>query len=204
MSYSQGAEEETILEIFNGYISESGPPWLLDIGCYDGKTFSNSLALIEQGWNALLVDASPRAFSAAVELHKDNPNVQLLCAAVSTSSGIIELQECADAVSSTEVGNVKTWADNGTQFWPIFVQAVTLHDIINRFGGPWDFVNIDVEGTSLHLFHELMNIEETSGWPSAICVEHDGYSVEIAERSSKRGFSTRFLDGNNIIIARKP
>lgn len=60
--YSQNGEQEAILKIFGE--SEGR---FLDIGAYDGKTFSNTLALIERGWSGVLIEPSPNAFMALAD-----------------------------------------------------------------------------------------------------------------------------------------
>ncbi len=58
MYYTQNNEEQ----IFIDYFKNQNPSELcvLDIGANDGKTFSNSLRLIELGWSAILIEPSPK------------------------------------------------------------------------------------------------------------------------------------------------
>ncbi len=55
--YSQNNEEKFILEHFKNRKGK-----FLDIGAYDGKTFSNTFALVELGWSGLEIEASPINF----------------------------------------------------------------------------------------------------------------------------------------------
>ena len=74
--YSQNNEDSLFKSIFpNGGN-------LVEIGAFDGKTNSNSLLLIEHGWNAVLVEPSPAAFDKILKLHRKNEKVHLFNVAV--------------------------------------------------------------------------------------------------------------------------
>lgn len=70
MSYSQNAEQEVILDYFGEMIGT-----VFDIGANDGKTFSNSLALIEKGWAGFLVEPGRRAYKLLCDLHEGRRGV---------------------------------------------------------------------------------------------------------------------------------
>ena len=68
--YSQGGEEKVIVEYFDGYRGT-----FLDIGAFDGKTFSNTKRLSDLGWRGVLVEPAPKPFFALIETHKGNKNL---------------------------------------------------------------------------------------------------------------------------------
>ena len=86
MSYTQGGEEAAILEAIGGL--QHG--LVLDIGAAHPTTFSNSRALIERGWNAILVEASPDHFLSLFREYKDHERVDLILAAVSVSGDCLQ------------------------------------------------------------------------------------------------------------------
>ena len=57
--YSQSGQDAFVLSYFNN--KRNGV--FIDIGANDGETFSNSRQLILDGWNAVLVEPSPKAFA---------------------------------------------------------------------------------------------------------------------------------------------
>ena len=79
--YSQNHEDDIILMYFKSkvYPLEIAKHefTLLEIGANDGKTFSNSLRLIEAGFKAVLVEPSPRAFQLLEKQHAGNESVTL-------------------------------------------------------------------------------------------------------------------------------
>lgn len=60
--YSQNDEQEFILKFFDGFVGN-----LLEIGAFDGITFSNTRALLELGWEGLLVEPDPRNVAKLIE-----------------------------------------------------------------------------------------------------------------------------------------
>mgnify|MGYP000961084393 CR=1 FL=1 len=67
--YSQNNEEEVILK----YLGDSTGTFL-DIGAFDGITFSNTYELVKRGWKGVMVEASPRTFIKLQENVKDFKN----------------------------------------------------------------------------------------------------------------------------------
>lgn len=194
MSYSQNDEERYILEA-TGNI-EHGK--ILDIGAWDPKIFSNSRALIEKGWDALLVEPSPRPLEALLREYGDTPRVQIVSACVGTEPGLIKMQVSADAVSTTSDDVSGRWSKAGAYYGSMWVPQITLAQIFNQFGG-FDFVNIDAEGVSADLFVELMNTEML---PACVCVEHDSRLVEVGAAASRRGYSQTYVSQENAVYRR--
>jgi FkbM family methyltransferase len=197
VSYSQGGEEEVILDTFK----DTPEGRFLDLGAFDGKTLSNTLALAELGWSGVCVDASPRAFVALQETHKDRPEIKLVCAAVSTQAAPInKFYDCPDLVSSLDEDHKKKWEENSkVPFTEMYLPTVTVADICLAFDSNFDFVNIDIEGASLHVYYQLM---EMGNHPQLVCIEHDGNHIECSNRGREYGYHPVFLDGNNIILAK--
>ena len=186
--YSQHNEEKILLDHFG---ERNGK--LLDIGAFDGKAFSNTLALIERGWSAVLIEPSARAFDKLMGLHKGNPKVTLVQALVTAHPGTLRrFHQCGDALSTTEQRNLDIWHE--TEFVETWVPPLSVEDLMSIFPGPYDFVNIDTEGTSVDVWEALLPL--TFRWPEVVCVEHDGLPVE------PKGYERIYYDGNNVILKR--
>ena len=87
--YSQNNEEEVLLTYFKDFTGV-----LLDIGANDGKTFSNSYALISHGWQAVLIEPSQSAFDKLEALHYDNEKVDYYNIAIGTQDGKATFHKC--------------------------------------------------------------------------------------------------------------
>jgi FkbM family methyltransferase len=194
MSYSQGGEEAVILSIFEG----QPPGLLLDIGAADGKTFSNSLALIERGWFAVLVEPSPTAFLDLLSLHGENPRVTLINAAVAVTDDLANFHYTRDLLSTTNADHKRRWEKEGGYLWKYLVAPISGKRLMWKLGISFDFLSIDIEGNSAELF---LSLERPDVAPKAICIEHDGRRADIIAHAERWGqYETAYLDGNNLIL----
>lgn len=171
--YSQNDEEQVILDFFG----DRSDGELLDLGAYDGSTFSNSRALIEAGWNAVLIEPSPWPFGALVDLHKANPQVELVNAlvlpAAGPTAGLAEFFVTRDATSCTQAGTTQRWGT--AQYRRILVPALSvamLHQCLSqRNPRRFDFISVDVEDDTMALVRALGETDWMAG-AALICLEH--------------------------------
>lgn len=151
--YSQNKEEQYILDYWKG---EKGT--LLDIGANDGKTFSNSLALIERGWEADLVEPNPEAYKKLEALHKGNEKVTCYDCALSDYEGVAEIwysNEDNGLVSSLYEKETKRWETNPYTNYT-FTKAKVEVEHANLFDDTaYDFITIDCEGAELKILPHL-------------------------------------------------
>ena len=196
--YSQNKEEAYILQHF----TDKSDGRFLDIGAYDGMTFSNTYALVGRGWSGLEVEASPINFVNLMKnVRKDN--VKLLCAAICQEAGSITLHDSqGDAISTTDDKHKAKWTTRagGVDWQPVEVLSMTPNNLLNAYGHDYNMIDIDVEGYSYELF-KLFNWELLMEC-SLIVVEHDNKVDEIEQRLENLGYHTVFLNGENIILTR--
>ena len=195
--YSQNNEEQFILEHFGSMVGR-----FLDIGAFDGKTFSNTLALVERNWTGVCVEPSPPVFASLLKLHGGNPNIKLVNAAVSDTARLQAFYDSGgDAISSLSTAHVDKWSRNaGTKFMPFLIHTITLPMIFEQFGYNFDFVNLDVEGLSYQLFTALPldKLAQTT----LLCVEHDGNVAPACQLAAQHGYRVVTSNPENLIFAR--
>lgn len=168
MSYSQNKEDQIIWDLIGNKISGC----ILEIGANDGKTFSNSLFFIENGWRAVLVEPSPRAFKKLVERHGDNPLVELHQIAITDTYGKITFYESdthlgqgdVALVSTAVESELKRWG-NSEKFEQISVESTTYGDFVNnrlktkalakQVHPFFDVISIDAEGFDLQILKQI-------------------------------------------------
>jgi len=197
--YSQNREEEFIVALLN---AEKQIGHFLDIGAYDGKTFSNTLRLVELGWSGVCVEPSPTVFPALLKLHADNERIALVNAAVTPANGFVEFWDAGgDAISTTDQAHREKW----TKGWKVnyrkmLVYGVTFADLFTQFGTVFDFINLDVEGVSADMAMRLplQMLEKCR----VLCIEHDGKMGEIQAYAGRYGFQYIWHSGENIILSR--
>lgn len=197
-SYSQYGEDKIIAEIFEKINQTKFR--LLDIGAWDPIEKSNSRLLIERGWAAVLIEPSPtplRNLINAYGQHGSREDIIVVAAAVGLEPGMVRMAITDDAVSTSQPEVEELWKEKGGYLGHAWFPVITLKDIFNQFGGPFDFVNIDAEGLSVELAIEYLKME---GFPRVMCVEHDNRIVELSQAAQARGYNVRHTNGTNLIL----
>lgn len=196
--YSQNDEERVILDLFA--TQQSGH--LLDIGAFDGKTFSNSLALIERGWSGVLVEPNPTSLKALIDLHGQNGKVQIIGGLVSPEPGLKKFFTCNDAVSTTDEQFTELWKSAGVKFQPIWLPPVHPAEIV--YGHRFDFITVDVEDGTLPIIRSMISAFTQA---KVVCVEHSvGHHTirkELQEIFLQLGFNLVHTTGENYIFAKQ-
>lgn len=190
--YSQNGEQAFILEC------TPAQGRFLDVGAFAAEALSNTRALYGRGWSGVLVEPSPGPARRLIEAYAGCERAAVVCAAVGRERGLIEMHATDDAVSTTDPACYALWKDTVPYLGKFFTPVVTFADLINQFG-PFDFVNIDTEGSSVDLLHNLLEIPMN---PACICVEHDNRVAEAIELAQRRGYRVVHLNGTNLIIAK--
>lgn len=190
--YSQNNEEEVLLQ----HLPAAGRA--LDIGAFDGKTFSNTLALIEKGWEAVLVEPSPHSFVSLAQLHKDNPRVKLVHALVDVEPApLVKFWNTQDAVGTSEQAHYDLWKGHGG-FQEIWVPALSVAALLTAFPREYTFVNVDTEGSTGRIF-DALPLQEM-GYP-VVCVEHNSKErnpiQQTIDRHNANGANYRLVLDNS-------
>lgn len=204
--YSQNDEEEVILNIF-GYRTGT----LLDIGANDGKTLSNSLALIERGWKAMLVEPDPFAYKKMVALHKGNNSVLSANFAIGKQNGEQKFYSSGSHLSGEDTGLLSTLIESETHRWGSsteFIETIVKVVDWNTFYDysihkKFDFVTIDAEGMDYDI---LTAIDFDKAATTAVCVEYNGIADMMRKMTEhmkqKYQFHLIHSTAENLIFAR--
>lgn len=186
--YSQGIEEEIILDYFG-----SSEGRFLDCGAYDGKTFSNVRRLAENGWKGVCIEPAAHPFDCMAQ--DPPPNTELVNCLIGERTELVPFHLCQDALSSTSEKHAHKWR-KVADFTPVWVMSLSVSDLLDRFPGPYRFLNVDCESTSqevLRLFEPHFDDLEVE----LFCVEHDGAHFEL------QGFKEIFRNDGNSIQCRR-
>jgi FkbM family methyltransferase len=183
--YSQREEEIVILSYF-----KDSKGHLLSLGENDGKTFSNALALIEQGWSADLVEPCDTVFSRLMEQHTMNEDIWLHNVAVGTKNGLQSFYESGSLINGHDYALVSTLVPEETNRWrtinspdqhPVEYKETTVSVVDfktllkNTKQKTFDFITIDIEGMELEVLRQ-MDLKELGC--KMICVEYNGKNQE--------------------------
>lgn len=196
--YSQNDEQDHVLKFFEG---KPAGRWL-DLGAYDGRAFSNTLALAELGWGGVCVEPSPGPFLGLLKLHGQRSDIQIVQAAISEKDEWLTFHDSGgDAISTLSIAHRVKWETGfKTPFTPFQLRAVTMAQLLAKFSTDFAFINLDVEGTNLQLFKQLPFDAPAL---KLICVEHDYHHDEMGNIAAAYGFKTLTLNGENLLLCRE-
>lgn len=197
--YSQRDEETFITrywqDICNGRF--------LDVGAYDGKTFSNTRRLVEWGWSGVLVEPSPSILPALQKRYKNDPEHVIVPCGIGLERGTLKLYDFGgDAISSFDLDHAELWSvKGGRKYTEKTVEVITWGDLLDRVGEGFDFLNLDAEAWSVRLLEHLP-------WSrflprlKMICVEFDHMEKRVEDATVPRGFRLLHKSAENMIMVR--
>jgi FkbM family methyltransferase len=199
--YSQNNEEQFIIDYFQNSNQLRGGKFL-DIGAFDPFKFSNTRRLYEIGFQGVYVEPSPICYERFNVQYGKEPRIQLLNYAITKEDGVAILNEAGgDAISTLSDEHKLKWERGaGVQYNKITVKTMSMQTLISKFGNNIDFLSLDVEGTNYELFNLLPN--DFLHRLKMICVEHDGFHNEMAQKLNSFGFKPLMLNNENLIMAK--
>lgn len=133
---------------------------LLELGACHQTAGSQSRLLVEQGWEAVLVDAASESLEYLRREYRGNPKITVVQAVVG-ADGLVPfyIPPVLHAVATADKGLVDVGHER-TDSWKIWAAAVQPDDIVRKLG-PFNYVSIDLDGWTLKvmekLFWALMN-----------------------------------------------
>ena len=175
--------DENLSENISKFVQQSEAT-VLEIGSNDGKTFSNSLKVIEQGWRAILIEPSPKAFELLTKLHEERPNVscyQLAILKATEDATTVMLNESGShlpdgsdtsLVSSLIDAETERWRKENVQFNQVEVFGMNFNEFLNLLMDAsalgkeivwsssdlypiFDLISIDVEGLDYDVLTQI-------------------------------------------------
>jgi FkbM family methyltransferase len=191
VNYSQGEEQQHILEHC------AGTGRFLDIGAWNAKNLSNTRALYERGWSGVLVEPSPEPFMGLLREYGNDERIDLILGAVGKDVSLLRFHASADALTTSSPQNFEKWRDIADFYGRFWVHTLEIGFLVRNFG-PFDFVSIDTEGSSVEIFHDLLECAA----PKVVCVEHDFRNVETLEMAKAKGYREIYFSGENQVFAR--
>jgi FkbM family methyltransferase len=134
-----------------------------------------------------------------MSVHKDNPKVTLINAAVTEYGGLtIFYDSHGDGISTTETSHKEKWESNpNVKYQKILSPSITLKQVYEIYERKFNFVNIDVEGNN---FNILKTYPFYTGLPEVFCVEYDNDASDIINYMSGIGYREIFRNNENLIF----
>lgn len=197
MSYSQNDEEKYILEAVK---DRAGV--FLDIGAYNGVTFSNTRALVHRGWSGIFVEPSLKGFSCLLDVYgNDQSRFGIVQVLMGTKRGLVPFWNSLDAVSTSDKKHYDLWKEVAGFSPACYLPQITWADLFDKFIvlQAADVVSIDTEGTSADLF---LDFPFELCHPKVFCVEHDQRKDELEAFAKTKGYSLVYTSNENMVFVR--
>ena len=204
-SYSQYQEDTHFVPL----VPKKGR--LLEIGAFHPKVFSNSRALIEQGWLAVLVEMAPMPLRNLLLEYGESPEVTLIGGAVTAErfhGGVVKLDRFSvtdDAVTTNTSSVYDLWKKDGGYHGPILYPMIPVEALMTINGEVgYDFVSVDTEGSSLAVADEVMcqHVKHRLHLP-VVCVEHDSNWPLLSLLIKEHNLEEVHRNGCNVILRAK-
>jgi len=198
---SQYGESDQIARHFGARIGR-----FLDIGAYDGITFSNTWPLALSGWSGVCVEPAPGAFVALMNNYQGNGLVQLVNVGLAPVAGLYQFWANAeaggtDALSSFRYEHVKRFPH--LPWREMWAYAVTWDTLLRAHEGSYQFVNIDVEGMNPEILTGLCD-RMAIVQPEMVCVELDPAAETdwMKWKLERAGLSKQEVVGGNLLASK--
>jgi hypothetical protein len=208
----QFGEDDYLLTIFG-----DTPGRFLDIGAADGKTFSNTYAFVELGWSGVYVEPSCYQMSNLLDTiqklpHDAQERLKRYQFAVGPERGIRPMSVTRDLLSTFDEEHREEWKDTvancGNPYQYVWMEIITIKDLLVMTGPQFDLVSIDAEGLSGDIFVQFFQLQEPWKFeeirPKAVVVEHNGKRLtEFSLLAHHHGYFQGWIGGENVIFVRR-
>lgn len=191
-TYSQYAEDLHAWEILGRHKVTAGR--VLEIGAWNPIDKSNSRSFIEAGWEAVLIEPSPKPLADCAREYWHNERVTVIGSPVTVEGGIIEMNLTDDALSSQVIQ--PQWSGFGW-YGKIKMLSISLQDLFIHIGGNFEVISFDVEGQSCDLFFAML---KGGVRPRVVILEHDNRLVELHAIAQEAGYRQAHLNGTNCVL----
>ena len=148
------------LETIYNHFGPECPKTFIDVGAFDGFTYSNTWALAVNGWEGIMVEPDPESANLCRENLVPYENVQIIEAAVTTEKGPLKLfrgQELGTLSTQMESEyKSKGWSSANMKGETVFVECLTLNDVMRNSGfSQFGVLSVDVEGEEFSVWKSL-------------------------------------------------
>jgi FkbM family methyltransferase len=162
------------------------PKYVVEVGAFDAKRYSNSYCFICEGWQAVLIEPHPANFARVAGFHAGNSAVRCVQKACSNTTGqsplFFDKEAGASGGVSPTLSTDNNWfmqqirSDQSVQ-----VELDTLSNILSACGTPRDFslLSVDTEGMDLAV---LEGLDPAKFRPRVIITEEYPWEPEKNQR----------------------
>ena len=148
---------EPLAELYEKHIGYKTDGYFVDVGAFDGVTWSNAWGLADAGWGGLLVEPNLEFFEKCAKVYDGNPRVEMVNVAVGPYHGRARLYVggslstlCRDTIITYR--SIPELAFTGLDVANyVEVEVFTLDKLLAKFNilPGFDVLSVDVEGAEM-------------------------------------------------------
>lgn len=189
-SYSQHGQDTFVYETF--FKKQTEPGTFVDVGAYDGVTFSNTLLFERLGWTGVCVEPLPAPFR---KLQTSRNAICVNCALADRMGEATfveaEMPEPFEQMYSGLQANfddrhTRLIREHGRNVRHYKVPVRTLPDILSEFGiRRFDYLSVDTEGSEWKI---LRDFDFGSYGVSVVSVENNARDDKLLRLMAQHGY----------------
>jgi FkbM family methyltransferase len=148
----------TLSQLFERFFDKRTAGIFVEIGAFDGLTYSNTWGLAERGWERLLIEPIPELAAKFRDNHRFHSRVSIAETAIGDSHGVASmvLGGPLSTANHAQAGEYRTtaWARPLVTEASIEVPMTTLDSLLDdrNFSANFDLLVVDVEGYESAVF----------------------------------------------------
>jgi FkbM family methyltransferase len=181
----------------------------VEVGAYDGISFSNTYGLARIGWRGLYVEAVWEYYLKCVETHKNHPRIEVINECVGDGN-MVNMYVGKEFSTASERFALEASAYWGVKYSGVVsVPTMTLNNLLQaHWIGAMDLMVIDVEGSEADV---LKGLSMTCWMPKLVIIEaHEQHrdlifsenAIFINKYFEHYGYEKIFSDNCNNIYKR--
>ena len=159
LNVSQSCQIKNLADIYDKYLKPLDGGVFVEIGAYDGESFSNTSCLADIGWRGVYVEPVEEFYNKCKKRHSHN-NVTVLNNSVGSVEGEFQVY-VAGCITTTKLSQLEMYRDvnwlKGRNQREEKCLQITLEQVLktNSISPNFDLLVVDVEGSEVDVFNSF-------------------------------------------------
>jgi FkbM family methyltransferase len=177
---SKSCQIQNLDLIYSRYFGHPSTGTFVEVGAYDGESFSNTSCLADSGWKGIYVEPVRDYYLQCSERHRNN-NVEVINCAIGSEESEVDIY-IGDALSTLDIEHVKIFSEiewsKEQKFIKDKINTIRLDTLLSKYNvkSRFEVLVVDVEGREEDVFSSF----DINYWqPKMIIVElvdeHDSF-----------------------------
>ena len=148
----------TLPHLFERFFGTRTRGMFVEIGAFDGYSYSNTWGLAERNWDGLLVEPIPEQVLKCRSHHKAHPGVRIIQTAIGAFRGTVSLMSAGELTTANHAQadeyRATAWARRLVTGTSVEVPIATLDSLLEeeQIVPEFDLLVVDVEGYEREVF----------------------------------------------------